>query len=549
MKKIIYLLFLTAFCINTYAQDPVPAEKTYFMNRRSEKGKSAEDDTEYKKNIVSGSSFRKIYERDFTALSGITVQPQDQLILTLNKPEIFIGKTFAIKRKFKDIPAIGVNPYVIGKLNDDGEFIFRKAGEYDPNIGFGGKIYINPFGIFKNGTRYFFDNALPKTQIFKEKRDLAQKELDSKYASQAAVSNKIQTLTNKIISIGNTLYNNEVAKNILENTPTFNDLTNDSTIIVRSIFRMQTISISNDELYMILQKILEKRGYIERKIVDGNKITLKLKDNSQIDLSAEAVIKAFILSEKDIDDLRSKRLKLREELEQINTLELANEKKRKKHYESELYELEKDAPWTTRQFFWLSIDGKQNYQTLNIFRNNALEELQGVGQSFVGISANFTSVMNKAVFNTFLSYEIEKKRKFLDLTPKTFITDSSRISTFNTIETKKAYNLNDLSQKDFDEIQTNKVLNFGMTGLVGDKRKFGITTNIKYTTNTKSTNLKMGLIIPAYKSADGEQANIVLEYQVPDINTKLPANKEQKPSERAFASIKVGIPISMLKPN
>lgn len=548
MKKFTLLLLLISTVVSTYAQKS--GKKTDRISLKNEPDSSSNE------NLVSNSSFKKIYARDFSALSGIAVQPQNQLILTLNKPEIFLGGMLTCPKKGKAIPAVGFYPYFIGKLNDDGEFIFRKAREYDPNIGVGGKLFINPLGFkfVENSTLYFFNNKLAKTQAFAGKRNLAQLELDKKYKTLDSLKKYGKSLNTSIEAASKKISKNELVKSILQNSPQFGVIDNDTTISIIDSKR-QSLTISNEELDAAVQKIIQKQGYIDSIAVDGTRISIKMTDNSKINLSADQIVKAYILSETDIAAQNAKILKAQEELAKIDDLNLYNrkmkvaEKKLKKHYESELYELEKDAPWTSRYFFWISVDGKINKQTVNVFRNDALEEVKGLRQDFVGISANLTSVMNKAVFNGFISYELEKKRKFLDLTPKTFITDSSRISTFNTIDTKKAYNLNDLSQKDFDEMQTNKVLNFGMTGLIGDKRKFGITTNIKYTTNTKSTNLKMGLIIPAYKSADGEQANIVLEYQVPDINTKLPANEGKKPSERAYASIKVGIPISMLKSN
>ena len=139
MKKIAILLLLISTVLNSFAQKSHKNPNVLSLKN--------EPDSSSNENLVSNSSFKKIYTRDFSALSGITVQPQNQLILTLNKPEIFLGGMLPFTRKGKAIPAVGFYPYFIGKLNDDGEFIFRKAREYDPNIGIGGKLFINPLAL------------------------------------------------------------------------------------------------------------------------------------------------------------------------------------------------------------------------------------------------------------------------------------------------------------------------------------------------------------------------------------------------------------------
>lgn len=426
-------------------------------------------------NLVSRPSFKKIFEKDFSTLAGSNNLPVNQIILSLNAPEIQVGQMINIfANSTRSIPFLSLYPYIKGKLNKNDEFKIVKNKEIDPGIDFGGKLIFNLYGLSRQ-TGYYFDPNDPDVQLFVMKTNAVKSKLSLKYSADN-ISKEIVRLQQEI---------DQYAKEV-------------DSLIFLGVLR-------NDP------KITNR----QEKIYDN---TLEMKPLLEMD---------------------------------------NNDSKRRKFIADKIYEVEKEAPWKTRQFIWVTAEGNTGNQSTNIFRNSIIEENQNFRKNNFGASANYSFFSTKKkniVVNLFAKYERSITNKFLADDAISLVTDSLISgSKYKISESSEVYNVSQLSDAQFKEKAGENILTAGGTFLSGTLKKWGFTANYRSNLTSKVTNFKIGLIIPVIMdNAKAEQSNIILELVMPDINTKSAASIKSKAETgqtvwgRSYINLKVGIPINVL---
>jgi len=486
-------------------------------------------------NLVSRPSFKKIFQKDFSALTGTNNLPLNQFVVSLNKPEIQLGQIYHIYRnQYKSIPILGLNPYIKGKLNKDDEFRISKNKEIDPGIDLGGRLVINPIGLFK-GTGYFFDANDPNTALFVMKNNILKEKLEienetaelKKTISELELKNKndskqIEFLTN-LANSDNSILLQKLADLIAENLKFDEEL--------RTLGRTVNSDSCNYncEIISFKMKITENKTVIDslKKLVPPhNEEILKLKE--AIYQSSSKIAKANEL--------------------------LSNASITKKLKEDTIFEAEKDAPWTRRNFIWMTVEGNTSKQSVNLFRKNKIEEDQSFRKNTFGTSVNYSSFSKTQTFNVFIKYERSFTNRFLANGSLTLVSDSLITGSIYKISTSKdVYDVSKLTDSEFSKKGGDNILTIGSTFLWGEIKKWGFTGSYKSELSTSVTNIRLGAVIPVImNSAKAEQSNIILELVMPDINTKTATSIKNKAENgqtvwgRCYVNLKVGIPINLL---
>lgn len=257
---------------------------------------------------------------------------------------------------------------------------------------------------------------------------------------------------------------------------------------------------------------------------------------------SDVELKIIALEEK-INENRTKDLLLNQYLNDNSTL--------KDFIDNSIYQVEKDAPWTTRHFVWFTLDYSGNAQNANIFRNKIIEKDQTFRNNAIGVSVNYSFLKPKSIINTFVKYEISTTNKFLgDYDAITFVEDSVIVGTkYKTSKFIEAYDISKLNDTQFNEQSNKRILTLGATYLRGKDKKNGLTANYRTDLEKNIANLKVGIIIPVIlDNAKAAQSNLIFEYALPDLYSNSTSNigKGESAFKRAYINIKIGIPINAL---
>ncbi|WP_101726230.1 hypothetical protein [Emticicia sp. TH156] len=150
MKKLIFLL-VYLLCFEVYGQNSTT------------KNDSTKNTKPVGTSLISKSSFKKLYEKDFSGLIGQDGLPINQVIVGVTKPKIEISTLFKLcTLKGFQIPWLSINPYFNGNLDSDGYLSIFKGDKVNSELSYGGRIVLNPFGIpygKYSPTGYFFDTS------------------------------------------------------------------------------------------------------------------------------------------------------------------------------------------------------------------------------------------------------------------------------------------------------------------------------------------------------------------------------------------------------
>jgi hypothetical protein len=505
-------------------------------------------------NIVSRSSFRRIYRSDFSKISGTNDLPIGQVIVSLTKPAIQVGQLIPIYvNSTKSIPILGLYPYIKGKLNDDDEFRLGKRGEIDPGVAFGGKLVYFPAG--KGRYTGYYHRPDRKTQLFVEKNDFLKHQVEAEY-HPTYILNRIDELEEEIQELENQIGNREFLLDYLQNSPYYSTQILPDQVIIRLnrgfLAGQNEVIFNLNEIERVLSEKIASAGRIQslRETPAGIEVTQKSQLTNVLTVS-ELVGKEKDLK-KGLKELREKKFTKTEEL--LKFVELIKKDgtpdhiKIKKLKEDKVYEAEKNAPWTARHFLWFTVDGLLEKQTVNLFRNGGIEEDLKFNKNVVGYSANFAYFTKHWVFTIMGKYDYTLTNKFLYNDPINFLTDSLIANTpYRTSESVSAYDVSKLSDREFSEKQNRGIITLGGTMLYGVDKKFGLNINYRHESVNKVANLKLGAILPVIlDNSKAEQSNIILELVLPDLKTKSVENVGKTPWQRRYYNLKVGIPINLL---
>jgi len=506
------------------------------------------------KNLVSDVSFRKIFMRDFATVSGTNNLPNGQFTLKLNKPELEFGQILRWypKGRSQTIPLLSLKPYISVGSNDDEDFIVATTSKFDPKVGVGGRIIFIPQAL-SSDTYYFFKRYSGdlKTRTFVDKNDLLKKELKEKYEghaiSTATVDAEISVLDTQLLTSQLLLRFQQSPNKFLV------DVTSSS---------IQLIETSTGQLLTL--NLAEIKKLLIYKHLDFNELDSISDAGSQsIGVTFGTSITTFPISSlfddvvtltKAIPELKRKRFAKAEEKVKLDELRIGTKKELKKFLEDTVYAAEKDAPWTKRILFWLALDINGRNQSVNIFRQDTVQENQLFRKNVFGLSANIASFTKEWAWKASATFDRSTINKFFDDTPKTFMTESPVASgAYKVTKSMSAYDVNSLSEADFNTRVKTSIWTVEGTLLYGETKKYGITANYTIKARTKEANLRAGLVLPVIlDDAKGEQSNIIFELVIPDIHAKKEENafKQQfdgeTPWKRGYFNIKVAIPINLL---
>ncbi|PWJ58647.1 hypothetical protein CLV98_10312 [Dyadobacter jejuensis] len=423
------------------------------------------------KGLVSRPSFKRIFEKDFATLTGTNTLPVNQLILSLNQPEIQVGQLINVyANDKKSIPFLGIYPYIKGKLNKNNEFRVFKKGDIDPGVDFGGKLVFNVYGLSKN-TGYYYIPKTPEVSSFLMKTNAVKALLEHQY-SEAELKKRI----------------GDLEKNIEQ-----------------SLYEIDSLQAIDPGKQLLIAQLQEK--------VYKDQVALKPLQ------------------------------------EMVN-----NESKRLKYIAEKVYEAEKDAPWSFRKFIYLTLEGNTGNQTFNIYRNNAIEEDQNFRKNTLGISANYASFGKHGNMVLYAKYDRSFTNQFLSDDAITLVSDSLLSGTkYKISESKEVFNVNGLSDVQFNKKSAEDILSLGATYLSSKGAKLGATVLYKSNLSTKVANLRIGGIVPVtLDKSDAKPSNIIIELVLPDLYTQEKTNIKNKEKNgdtvwnRAYVNLKVGIPINLL---
>lgn len=513
-------------------------------------------------NLVTRPSFRKIYRSNFSSVSGTNNLPTSQIIVTLNKPALQVGQLIPIHwNDTKTIPFLGLYPYITGRLNDDDEFQLTKSPDIDPKIGSGIKLVFLPIGLSK-GTNFFFDPSKDATKLFIEKNNLLKEQLKKEY-NRTQIDSNITKLKKDINDIQIDIEKTEFLLRYQKNRDDFRfSIENDKVLLIETQ-TIQSIPFTLLDIEKVIVGKWDKSGRINRLGPSGDLIQIIFQSALQDKLHPSELVDDIPTLTKTLRTLKEKKVeKAEEELKLEELLEtqpkflkfLGVKSKLEKFIDDKVYEAEKDAPYTVKHFLWFTYERSGIVQSANVFRNNAIEENLSFRKKVRGVSANYSRFSKKWVWSFSVKYDVSTTNKFFDDKIKSYIDDSLITGTqYKTSEIKEAYDVNTLSNTQFNEKLDKGIWTVGGTGLFGDKKKYGLTINYRWLTDTKVANLKIGAIIPALMdNAKAEQTNIILELVLPDVWTKAPKSitnqqtKGEKLWDRHYFNLKVGIPINLL---
>jgi hypothetical protein len=516
-------------------------------------------------NLVSRPSFKKIYRRDFSKLNGNNNLPTNQLILSLNKPEIQIGQLIPLYHdSTRTVPTLGIYPYVQGKLSKTDDLRLTKDGEIDPRIGFGGRIVFIPAGQ-RGYTGYYYDKKDTTSQLFIEKNNISKAKLAFKYDTT--------TLKRKASELEAKIKNNEeqgnklllLANYFIDSTSfTFSTTPKGDTLV--AIYKPEwtlissgiepgrpyTLTFSIAELQKVSNQNLEKSRRIDSVITVPDKPVLIYMSASPAPLPFKSLIDTTEFNKLEAE-LLEQRNQLATELFTVREL-LKKPGKLRGIVEDLVYEEEKNARWHTRTFFWFTVEGNTINQTVNILQDNTIKENENFRKNSWGGSANYAVFTPKFILSLLAKVEYTRTNKFFENDPNTYAQDSLISNTkYRIAKPYEAYDVNGLSASELLRTSTNRSLTLGSTLLVGGEKKYGINFNYARDMKSKVVNVKAGVIIPIIMdNAKADQTNVILELILPDISTKTKNSLEALSKDgktwwdRRYFNLKVGIPINLL---
>lgn len=498
-------------------------------------------------NLVSQSSFKRAFQKDFSTLAGNNNLPVNQLIVSLNKPEILVGQLIDVVNPKLSIPLISFYPYIKGNLNDDDEFRLTKDSKIHPSIGLGGKVVIIPAGL-KSGTGYFFNSADSATRLFIDKNNLLKKKIKEKY-KVSEIQKRILKLEGEINDIDTQLNENNLLSRYLKSPRAFAFSTiGDTLLLLKEVSTGEKLTFDRIKIEGTTNQKLNKAGRVDKveSVSDGFRVTYR--SNLQTVLTPADLIGDTTSLNTSLTNLREKRLAKVEQY--IAEKELL--KKRvavlKELEEDAVYEIEKEAPWTLRRFYWFTLEGSTGNQSANLFRNGVIEEELQFRKNVAGASANFAYFRKGLVVTLVGKLDWLMTNNFFNDDPLTFVRDSLYSgSVYKTSTSTEAYDVSKLSDTQFDKVDPKALVTVGATLLWGTDKKKGINLNYQRKQDTKVVNLKMGLIIPVIlDNSKAEQSNVILEMVLPDLNSQIAKNAGKSTWQRKYFNLKVGIPINLL---
>lgn len=527
-------------------------------------------------NLVSRPSFKRIYRKDFSAVTGTNNLPVSQVAITLNKPAIQVGQFIPLYADtLTTVPVFGLYPYISGRLNDDDEFKIATTSKIDPKVGFGGKIVFIPAGKSR-GTGYFFDPLAPSTKLFIEKNNLLKQKLKEEYET-AQINAAIDKLAGKRIEKKGKMLLDEMGQPLREQNGEINKLEDQikkNEFLLRYLRSKENIKITvnktgvfmseNDIIkhsfnLLAIEKVLtgkqDEAGRIQEiNALESQKISVTFKSKLQDTLSIAYLIGDSASIKEAHIALLEKQFEKRGKLLELNELLKKKQKDLDELFDDKVYEAEKNAPYTSKRFFWFTLEGDSRNQSANLFRNNVIEENKSFRRSSWGVSVNYAWFAKKWIWTFSVKREVNNSRQFLENDPSSYIADSLLPGgKYKTAKTTEAYDVSTLSNSDLRQTVDKVVWTAGGTILYGETKKYGLTANYRLLKETKIANLKLGLIFPVIlDNAKGEQSNIILELVMPDIHTKIPDNLKKRLADgdkvwnRSYFNLKVGIPINLL---
>ncbi len=553
MKQLTLLLVLLVSMFSAYGQKKTTDKSRFSLKAdTSNFGKKMPINNS---NLVSYSSFKRIFKRDFASVVGTNNLPTNQLIVGLNKPEILFGKLFQIyKDPSKSMPILGLYPFLGGKLNNDDEFRLGINNTNSIHLKYGGKVVFFPLGLAKK-TRYFFNLSDSKTKLFIDKNQLIKQKLISDYdkttfeAKKKKLSDEEKQIEEEITQ---KTENAKTIKYLLGLKSTLNikvDDTNKLTISQEG--GVNSIVFEKDEIESAIQNIRKNNGFIRTVGVKNKNVFILTNEKDTINISPVDILKSLDISDDDISNLKDKKNKIIAKKIEVEELDASSEKDLKKMLEDKIFEAEKDAPWTKRHFLWFTLDYDNIPQSVNLFRNNSIEKDQIYRNGSLGISINYSYFKKKLGFNGFAKFEKYNNNSFLtDYDAITILKDSILTGTqYKIAESTEVYDVRKLTTSQLVEKSNRNLLTLGMTILksFGDiDKKYGVTTEYKSDLDKKIANLKIGLIFPVIlDNSKAEQSNLIFELVLPDVHSKSIGNDESA-FKRSYINLKLGIPINFL---
>ncbi len=247
---------------------------------------------------------------------------------------------------------------------------------------------------------------------------------------------------------------------------------------------------------------------------------------------------------------KNKFLDTQEKLNELNLIAL-NPKKSKKYMEDKLYEVEKDAKWNSKHYFFISFNFNRGVKNAKFFQNNTFTSDLLDNYSVNGTPTfNYTCVSMKRgfTFNAFLSFDKLKTNSIFDATAKDFveskqIAGGNNLSSFEKKET--AYDLTDITVK--KELTYKKTYKVGATILVEKLKNSGFNTEWERNQTDNVWNTKFALVLPNIKKESGKtsQANFQIVASFKDFYNQSEKNKINTPTwrQKAIISIQLGLPI------
>lgn len=544
-----YLLFCTCFLLTALgvlgqkrATDQLSLDTLKRANPLLTKNDKKIIGTAKLPNLVSGPSFQKIFKRDFSTVVGNNNLPTNQLIVSLNKPEITLGQLFQIFSFYKSIPLISAYPYINGSLNNKDEFNLYENSQVNPNINGGGKIVFMPQAFFK-GTGYFFKPD-ESTKMYIEKNNDLKKAIKKKYTAGGLTESR-DKLIGDSLECKKDIIKYELLREYVRRKQNFsrNVLIDKIVITDNNNGQSDTISIKN-----IKSLSADKAIEIDSLKEVNDTIRVIFKSQASTFLTDSTLFESDADYTERLNTLREKYITINQELEEAKELLTKSQSRWKKLKREEVYEIEKDAAWTRRRFFWITGELSTSKQEVNLFRRGIIEEGLKFNKNVRGASVNYATFTEGFVLTLTAKYDYVNANTFFDNKLNTYTKDSLITNSAYRISTNLvAYDASEMSNSDIDKKKDTKVITGGLTALWGVNKKIGLNLNYQLQQETKEANLKVGLILPIIMdNAKAEQTNIILELLLPDVSTKIEKNAGQTPWNRKALNLKVGIPINLL---